>query len=110
MARTDFNMRGLNEKALIAAIRARARGGAGLRVGIGDDCAVLRMRAGEEMVVTTDFSLEGLHFRREWHSPESVGHRCLARGLSDVAAMGARPVAAFLSMAVPEELLAGKWV
>jgi thiamine-monophosphate kinase len=57
------------------------------------------------MVVTTDFSLEGVHFRREWHSPESVGHKCLARGLSDVAAMGARPVAAFLSMALPKELI-----
>ena len=76
-----------------------------LRLGIGDDCAVVRPAAGEEMVVTTDFSLEGVHFRREWHCPESVGHKCLARGLSDVAAMGARPVAAFLSMALPEELV-----
>jgi thiamine-monophosphate kinase len=53
------------------------------------------------MVVTTDFSLEGRHFRRDWHSPESVGHRCLARGLSDVAAMGAKPMAAFLSLGLP---------
>ncbi len=54
-----------------------------------------------EIAVTTDFSLEGRHFRRDWHSPESVGHRCLARGLSDVAAMGGRPLAAFLSLALP---------
>jgi len=53
------------------------------------------------MLVTTDFSLEGVHFRREWHPPESVGHRCLARGLSDIAAMGGNPVAAFLSLALP---------
>jgi thiamine-monophosphate kinase len=46
-------------------------------------------------------TLEGTHFRREWHEAKSVGHRCLARGLSDVAAMGARPLAAFLSLAVP---------
>jgi thiamine-monophosphate kinase len=100
-------MAGLTEKALIAGIRARARGRgtAALRLGIGDDCAVARPGAGEEIVVTTDFSLEGVHFRREWHSPESVGHKCLARGLSDVAAMGARPVAAFLSMALPRELV-----
>src|SRR5579864_5819999 len=52
--------------------------------GIGDDCAVLRIPAGHEMLVTTDFSLEGVHFRREWHPPESVGHRCLTRGLSDI--------------------------
>lgn len=97
------------ERALIAALRRQvsARGvrGAGeLRLGIGDDAAIVRVRAGEELVVTTDFSLEGVHFRRDWHAPEAVGHRCLARGLSDVAAMGARPVAAFLSMAVPREL------
>jgi thiamine-monophosphate kinase len=97
------------ERALIAALRrqVKARGvrGAGeLRLGIGDDCAIVRPRAGEEIVVTTDFSLEGVHFRRDWHAPEAVGHRCLARGLSDIAAMGARPVAAFLSLAVPREL------
>ncbi|HET8636682.1 MAG TPA: thiamine-phosphate kinase [Acidobacteriaceae bacterium] len=99
----------MTEKALIKAIRARARkrGSSALRLGIGDDCAVVRPAAGEEIVVTTDFSLEGVHFRREWHSPESVGHKCLARGLSDVAAMGARPVAAFLSMALPNELVEG---
>jgi thiamine-monophosphate kinase len=93
------------ERELIAGIRARARRfGGGVRLGIGDDCAVLRPKAGHELVVTTDMLLEGRHFRREWHSPESVGHRCLARGLSDIAAMGARPVAAFLSVAVPGEL------
>ena len=45
------------------------------------------------MLVTTDFTLEGRHFRRDRHPPESVGHRCLARGLSDLAAMGATPEA-----------------
>jgi thiamine-monophosphate kinase len=79
-----------------------------LRLGIGDDCAILRPRAGEEMVVTTDLFLEQVHFRRDWHQPEVAGHRCLARGLSDIAAMGATPVAAFLSFALPPEL-AGKW-
>lgn len=79
-----------------------------LRVGIGDDCAVLRLPADHEVLVTTDFSLETVHFRRDWHSPESAGHRCLARGLSDIAAMGATPVAAFLSLALPAELLRAK--
>ena len=77
--------------------------------GIGDDCAVLRIPANHEMLVTTDFSLEGVHFRREWHPPESVGHRCLARGLSDIAAMGGDPVAVFLSLAVPAKL-PQRWV
>jgi thiamine-monophosphate kinase len=53
------------------------------------------------MLVTTDFSLEGMHFRRDWHPPEVVGHRALTRGLSDIAAMGGQPLAAFLSMALP---------
>ncbi|HTV66156.1 MAG TPA: thiamine-phosphate kinase [Bryocella sp.] len=100
----------LKERQLIARIRARSgrlRSAAG--VGIGDDCAVLRLPPGEEVLVTTDFSLEGVHFRREWHPPESVGHRCLARGLSDIAAMGGTPRAAFLSLALPSEL-PQRWV
>ncbi|MBV8053510.1 MAG: thiamine-phosphate kinase, partial [Acidobacteriaceae bacterium] len=71
---------------------------------IGDDCAILRIPAGHEMLVTTDFSLEGIHFRRKWHPPEVVGHRCLTRGLSDIAAMGGELVAAFLSLALPAHL------
>lgn len=82
---------------------------AGLVRGIGDDCAVVQLPAGHEALLTTDFSLEGIHFRRDWHPPESVGHRCLARGLSDIAAMGGEPVAAFLSLALPPELPQG-WV
>lgn len=77
----------------------------GVTLGIGDDCAILRLPKGCELAVTTDFSLEGCHFRRDWHPPESVGHRTLARGLSDLAAMGARPMAAFLSLALPGEML-----
>ncbi len=100
------------ERALIASLRERlqaqpenlsGRRGA-VRLGIGDDCAILRIPRGHEVLLTTDMSLEIIHFRRDWHSPESVGHRCLARGLSDLAAMGARPLAAFLSLALPQEL------
>ncbi|PYX91176.1 MAG: hypothetical protein DMG71_20820, partial [Acidobacteria bacterium] len=57
-----------------------------------------------EALVTTDFSLEGVHFRRDWHPPDAVGHRCLTRGLSDIAAMGGEPLAAFLSLALPRKL------
>lgn len=106
MAKFSSQARPLSESEIIASIRRRVRlSTAELRHGIGDDCAVLRPLPGEEIVVTTDFSLEGVHFRRDWHSPESIGHRCLARGLSDLAAMGARPIAAFLSLAVPEDLV-----
>jgi thiamine-monophosphate kinase len=94
------------ELALLRTIRSRAAGtvSSGVRLGIGDDCALLRSRAGEELAVTTDLSIEGRHFRLDWHPPESVGHRTLARGLSDLAAMGARPVAAFLSLGLPRQL------
>lgn len=103
----------LPEKALIAQIRRLAessthgrtlRSKRAVRAGIGDDCAVLRLAAHQEFLVTTDFSLEGIHFRRDWHPPESVAHRCLTRGLSDIAAMGGKPVAAFLSLASPKDL------
>jgi thiamine-monophosphate kinase len=104
----------LPEKALIAQIRRLAessthgrrtlRSERAVRAGIGDDCAVLRLAAQQEFLVTTDFSLEGIHFRRDWHPPESVAHRCLTRGLSDIAAMGGKPLAAFLSLAIPKDL------
>lgn len=98
------------ELLLLSKIRSRAgkRAFPGLRLGIGDDCAILRPGRNEEILVTTDLSLEGIHFRREWHQPESIGHRCLVRGLSDIAAMGGRPLAVFLSLAVPAELTKGK--
>src|ERR1700722_9507054 len=83
--------------------RAAAGRERGVALGIGDDCAILRPPAGHEVLVTTDFTLEGRHFRRDWHTPESAGHRTLARGLSDLAAMGARPLAAFLSLALPKQ-------
>ncbi|HYL14344.1 MAG TPA: thiamine-phosphate kinase [Terriglobales bacterium] len=95
----------LAEQALIERIRRRLKTRTPAMVaGVGDDCAVLRIPPGHEALVTTDFSLEGIHFRREWHPPESVGHRCLARGLSDIAAMGGEPIAAFLSLALPGKL------
>ncbi|MDT8070493.1 MAG: thiamine-phosphate kinase [Terriglobia bacterium] len=104
----------LSELQLIAKIRRQAKTGtraAGARITktIGDDCAVLEIAAGNETLVTTDFSLEGIHFRRDLHSAHVVGHRCLARGLSDIAAMGGEPTAAFLSLALPEDL-PQKWV
>src|SRR5207253_3686610 len=90
-------------------IRRKAVPGRSIVAGIGDDSAVLKIPKGHQALVTTDFSLEGVHFRREWHPPESVGHRCLTRGLSDIAAMGGEPIAAFLSLALPSDL-PQKWV
>jgi thiamine-monophosphate kinase len=98
----------LPELELIRRIRRAAPSGKSAH-GIGDDCAVLPVPRGHELLVTTDFSLEGIHFRREWHPADSVGHRCLARGLSDVAAMGGIPRYAFLSLALPADL-PQRWV
>ncbi len=93
------------EKLLIAGIRGRAASRSrAIAAGIGDDCAILQIPQGHQTLVTTDFSLEGVHFRREWHPAEVVGHRCLTRGLSDIAAMGGNPIAAFLSLALPQSL------
>ena len=95
----------LPERKLIAQLRRRVRWrNSQVALGIGDDCAILRIPRGHELLVTTDFTLEGIHFRRDWQSAECIGHRSLARGLSDIAAMGGRPVSAFLSLALPSAL------
>lgn len=100
----------LGERALLQRIRGKGsrKPFAGLVLGIGDDCALLAPKPGEEIAVTTDLSIAGRHFRLDWHPPEVVGYRTLARGLSDLAAMGARPLAAFLSLGLPLELTQAK--
>lgn len=101
----------LAERQLIERIAKLSRFGRSkvLAKGIGDDCAVLSAPEANQLLVTTDFSLEGVHFRREWHPADSVGHRCLTRGLSDIAAMGGEPLAVFLSLALPGDL-PQRWV
>ena len=72
-------------------------------LGIGDDCAIFRPRSNrEELVFTTDMLVEDVHFRRETHSAAQVGYKALARGLSDIAAMGAEPRFCLLSVAFPK--------
>src|SRR5665213_1475443 len=80
----------------------------GLRVGIGDDAAVLRPTPGSEWVVTTDAFLEKVHFLRKVHAPAAVGYKALARATSDIAAMGARPRYFFLTLGLPEAC-SGRW-
>lgn len=95
----------LAERKLIERIRKLApRATSSLIQGIGDDCAVLRVSPRYELLITTDLCVEGVHFCPQWHPPPSVGHRCLARGLSDIAAMGGEPVACFLSLGSPSKL------
>jgi thiamine-monophosphate kinase len=72
-----------------------------LALGIGDDAALFRPKPGNEVILTSDWFLEGTHFLMKKHPPESAGWKCLARALSDVAAMGGSPRCFLLSLALP---------
>ena len=75
--------------------------------GIGDDCAVLPI-GDEALVFTSDMLNEGIHFLTDKSSAYQIGYKSLMVNISDVAAMGARPVATLLSLALPEERF-GEW-
>ena len=81
-------------------------------MGIGDDCAVLPTypisEGPGELLVSTDLLMEGVHFLRKESSPEDIGWKAAAVNLSDIAAMGGRPVATFLSIALPKDAQ-GEW-
>ena len=87
----------------------RFRGSREVRLGIGDDAALFRPRAGRELILTCDWFLEGTHFLRDKHPPDSVGWKCLSRALSDVAAMGGAPRCFLLSLALPDSQT-GRWL
>jgi thiamine-monophosphate kinase len=74
-----------------------------LVVASGDDAAVVKAPRGQEIVVSVDASLEGVHFLGAIHPPESVGYKSLARAASDLAAMGARPLWFLLQIGLPKE-------
>lgn len=75
-----------------------------VKISIGDDCAVIQKDSKTDTVITTDLLVEDIDFRLKWTSPEFLGHKSLAVSLSDIAAMGAKPVWAMLSIGVPENL------
>jgi len=95
----------VNEPELIEKLRARVglHRTAGLVLGIGDDCAIVRPRGAlEDWLYTTDMLIEGTHFLRHTHSAADAGWKALARGLSDIAAMGGEPRFCLLSLAVAD--------
>ena len=77
--------------------------------GIGDDCTVFPLGSGESLVFTADLLAENIHFLRRATSARELGRKSLAVNLSDVAAMGARPIATLLSLAIPHDLPEG-WI
>ena len=81
--------------------RGRGAGPFSLIVGPGDDAAVLRPRPGHDLVVSTDAFVEGVHFRFDQESARTAGRRAMAAALSDLAAMGARPLGSTLSLSLP---------
>src|SRR6266478_9867482 len=92
----------LSERELVARIQQRlAPPPAWLLVGIGDDAAVVEPERNRVEVLTVDAIVEGVHFDRAFTPPEAIGHRALAVNLSDLAAMGAAPRLALLSMVLP---------
>lgn len=97
----------MNEFDFIKRIRklAHERGASsGLVRGIGDDAAVLKSFTGTDVVVGTDLLIEDVDFRRDTTRSDLLGHKALAVSLSDIAAMGARPRWALLSLGVPNDV------
>ena len=102
-----MNVSQRGEFGLIAQLHQALQTRAGTRLGIGDDAAVLGALA--HPIVTTDALVENVHFRRDWTSAFDLGIKAMAVNLSDVAAMGARPVAAFVALALPPDC-SSDWV
>jgi thiamine-monophosphate kinase len=101
----------VNEKELLAKVLQAfpATGQTALGLPLDDDTAVVLPRSGRETILTCDWFLEGTHFVRGKHAADSVGWKCLARAVSDIAAMGGSPTYFLLSLAIPERL-GTKWL
>jgi thiamine-monophosphate kinase len=97
----DWDLRRAGEFGLIELLRRGAGEPRGWLRGIGDDAAVLRPRRGRDLVTSVDALVEDVHFRWSTTDARSLGHKALAVNLSDLAAMGARPLGFLLSLTVP---------
>lgn len=82
-------------------VRALERRWGSRAAGLGDDAAVLALPAGERLVVSTDASIEGVHFRTGWLGPRDIGYRATTAALSDLAAMGALPLGVLVALVLP---------
>lgn len=102
-AKKETTLTELGEFGLIGRIRERFPAPEGV-TGIGDDCAVIPQRSGQDTLVSTDMLVEGTHFLRDRVFPYQLGWKSAAVNLSDIAAMGGQPTATFLSVALPPDL------
>lgn len=93
----------LGEFALIDWMRKNCVCSPSIKMGIGDDTAVLPLSAREDLLFTTDLLVEGTHFTQQT-SPDLVGRKALARNLSDIAAMGGKPTSAVVSLGLPAKI------
>jgi thiamine-monophosphate kinase len=93
----------MNEFDLIARLTRSLPTNPNVLAGAGDDCAVLDLGVPEKLVLfKTDAVVEGFHFTKET-PPEKIGRKALARGLSDIAAMAGKPIAALVTIALPKD-------
>lgn len=74
--------------------------------GVGDDAAVIDVPPGQRLIASADSAVENVHFRRDWLSPREIGWRSAAAAISDLAAMGADPLAMLVSLSIPDAWLA----
>lgn len=109
MARLNQDENSLLQRIVRGSARQRAGNRYGLRLGMGDDAALFGPRVGWETILTCDWFLEGTHFLRGKHPADAVGWKCLARAVSDIAAMGGRPRCFLLSLALPQTHT-GRWL
>lgn len=75
-----------------------------LRLGIGDDCAILEPKGARHLLVTTDMLIESVHFRRDWYTDRQIGQKAMRVNLSDIAAMGGIPRYAVVAVGLPRSL------
>jgi thiamine-monophosphate kinase len=100
------------ENQIIQQVKVASRLAANARqptVGIGDDAALLAAEPGHQVILTCDWFLEGTHFLADKHPADAVGWKCLARALSDIAAMGGKPRCFLLGLAISQERT-GRWL
>jgi thiamine-monophosphate kinase len=109
MSRLDQNEDSLVQRIARVFAQGQTHGRSALKAGVGDDAALLAPRRGYETILTCDWFLEGTHFLRDRHPADAVGWKCLARAVSDIAAMGGQPRCFLLSLALPQTYT-GHWL